>query len=230
MSAANRTYPIDVPNAPSAPNANAAAPAAYSDEVQRRINTLLAENAEYERRRALYRSPREEFESLSMFSPRTTEQSYRLLGLLLGAFPPAAYFIRLARYGLDPWNNGHPLFFLFFAFINAVCLFVGMGMGKVVGKKMRQLERASWLKMISYSSLLALFWAFVTGFAGTAVVFIVGGFVGVVFALPVALAAFPIFAAIHRLMERGHLIEQKHLAPIAYGISLTISAFILGYY
>ncbi|HEV7643933.1 MAG TPA: hypothetical protein VGO50_08345 [Pyrinomonadaceae bacterium] len=199
-------------------------------EIQRRINFLLAENAEYERRAALYRTAQEKTESLSMYRPQTTAEAYRMLGMLLGAFAPAAYFARFDGFGLGPWtNHGNPVLFFLLLFMNAVCIVVGLNMGKVVGRKMEKLSRSSWSKMLLFSLLMALFWAAVTGYAGGAIVFVVGGFFGVGFALPVALAAFPAFAVIHRLMERGHLVEKKHLLPIAYGISLTISAFILGF-
>jgi len=199
-----------------------------ADETNRRLTALLAENAEFARRRALYRDPREELDSLLMTSPRTVAQSYGMLGLFLGAFPPAAYFIRMAYYGL---GQGESIgLFLLFLIINAVCVLVGWKMGQVAGSQMLRYERRSWRKMIVFSLLWALFWAVVTGFVGGAIVFIVGGLFGAFFALPVALAAFPAFAVLHRLTERGGLIESKHLLPIAMGISLTISAFILGYH
>jgi hypothetical protein len=210
------------------------APTAYAGEsageIQRRINFLLAENAEYERRAALYRTTDEEIESLSMYKPQTNVDCYRTLGMLLGAFPPAAYFVHFGHYGLDLLNtNRNPVAFILLLFMNVVCIAVGLNMGKLIGRKMEKFERASWSKMLLFSLLMALFWAAVTGYAGGAIVFVVGGFFGLGLALPVALAAFPLFAVIHRLIERGHLIEKKHLLPVAYGISLTISAFILAY-
>jgi hypothetical protein len=221
MSAALRNKaasPTAITNFPSAPPA---------DETNGKINALLAENAEFERRRALYRDPREELDTFLMTSPQTTAQSYGTLGLLLGAFPPAAYFTRIVHYGLVQSESIG--LFLFLLLINAVCILVGWKIGKMIGNRMELVERSSWNKMIVFSLLWAIFWAVVTGFAGGAVVLIIGGFFGVIFALPVALAAFPAFAVIHRLLERGHLIEKKHLLPAAYGISLAISAFILGY-
>jgi hypothetical protein len=214
---------------PTVNTADTSGPGESAGEIQRRIDFLLAENAEYERRAALYRSRTEEFETLSMSRPQTTAECYRLLGMLLGAFAPAAYFARFDGFGLVPLTKqGNPILFFLLLFMNVVCIVIGLNMGKVVGKKMEKFSRASWSKMILFSLLMALFWAAVTGYAGGVIVFIVGGFFGIGFALPVALAAFPLFAVIHRLMERGYLIERKHLLPIAYGISLTISAFILG--
>jgi hypothetical protein len=165
-----------------------------------------------------------------MRKPQTTVQSYRTLGFLLGAFPPAAFFTRLGHYGLPTYHESANigLFFLFI-FMNAACMLVGWNMGRVVGKQMEKLERSSWSTMIVSSIMLALFWALVTGAAGGTIVFLIGGLAGIVFALPVAVAAFPTFAIFHRFLERGHLVERKHLLPVAYGISLAISAFILGY-
>lgn len=205
-------------------------PATSADAANGRLNAMLAENAEFERRRALYRDSREELDSLLMTSPQNTTQSYGTLGLFLGAFPPAAYFIRLGDYGMAEWNtSGSLLLFFFVLFMNAACAFVGYKIGQVIGQRMHRQERGPWSKMIAFSLLWALFWAAVTGFAGGAIVLIIGGFAGVIFALPVALAAFPAFAVLHRLIERGGLIERKHLLPVTMGISLSISAFILSY-
>ena len=166
-----------------------------------------------------------------MRNPKTTAQSYRMLGLLLGAFAPAAYFSRMGNYGLPVMDQtGNPALFFFFIFMNAICILVGLNTGTLVGRRMEKMARASWSKLILYSLSMALFWSVVTGAAGGAIVFIIGGVVGIFFALPVALAAFPAFAIAHRLLERGHFIERKHLLPVASGISLVIAAFILGYH
>ncbi len=200
---------------------------AAADEPDGRLNALLAENAEFARRRVLYRSYQEEIDALSMRSPLTAKQAYGYLGLFLGILPPAAYFIRMGGYGIDPnFYNPVPFFLLFF--MNAVCALVGWKMGKVLGDNIQKLERSSWSKMFGFVSLLALVWAAATGFAGGAIVFLIGGLFGAVFAAPVALAGFLMFAVVHRLMERGHLIEKANVLPMAVGISLIISAFILG--
>lgn len=162
-----------------------------------------------------------------MRTPLTAQQAYGYLGLFLGAFPPAAYFTRMG-YGFGPGEN--VLTVGLFIFMNAVCALVGWKMGKVFGGHVQKAERASWNNMILGVSLLALCWAIVTGFAGGAIFFIIGGVFGAVFATPVALAGFIMFAIVHRLLERGSLVEKAQALPLAFGISLTIAAFILGVY
>jgi hypothetical protein len=39
--------------------------------------------------------------------------------------------------------------------------------------------------------------------------------------------AFAAFAPLHRLLARGGMIDARHLAPLAWGINLAISALIL---
>jgi uncharacterized protein (DUF697 family) len=161
-----------------------------------------------------------------MRSPLTSAQAYGLLGLFLGTFPPAAYFIRAISYGLD--HNGSPIVFGMLLIMNALCALVGWKMGKVFGERAQRLERSSWSKMFLGISLIALGWAWVTGFSCGALVFVIGGLFGAFFAAPVALAGFALFSVLHRLMERGSLMERQHVLPVAVGISLTISAFIMG--
>jgi hypothetical protein len=161
-----------------------------------------------------------------MRSPLTATQAYWYLGLSLGAFPPVAFFIQMGGYGFK--YQFKPAIFLFFLFMNAVCAVVGWKMGRLFGDTAQKFERASWTKMIFGVTLLAIGWASVTGFAGGAIVFIIGGIFGALFAAPVALTGFLMFAALHRMLERGSLIERKHALPMAAGISLIIGAFILG--
>ena len=85
----------------------------------------------------------------------------------------------------------------------------------------------AWHKYVLSTLLMAVAWAVVTGAAGGAVGFIVGAFFGVVCAIPIALAAFPAFAVLHRLLSHGGMIEEQELWPLAFGVPLTIAALIL---
>ncbi len=69
--------------------------------------------------------------------------------------------------------------------------------------------------------------AIVTGAAGGLVCFGFGALFGPFFAVPVALAAFPVFATFHRLLSRGGMIEARSLWPLAYGVPGVIAATIL---
>jgi hypothetical protein len=196
------------------------------DETIRRLNILLAENDEFSRRHALYRDEYEESRMLTMRRPITAKKAYGTLGLFLGAFAPAAYFTKVG-YGLHPYDGNAA--FLILLFMNIICALAGYGMGRALGDLGAKAERLSWSQMIPAAMGVGLLWAIATGFLGGVIIFVVGGFAGAALAAPVALIAFPVFASLHRLVERGKMIELKHLLPIAAGIAMTIAAFILGY-
>lgn len=163
-----------------------------------------------------------------MLRPRSVEQAYGLLGFTLGTFPPAAIFTRLFGAQIMRADFDELIFVILLFAMNLVCAVTGYGMGRVFGKLNFQLERASWTKLLLLSPLVGLLWGIVTGAAGGIVFFGVGAFFGPFFAIPVSMIAFPVFAILHRLLERGGMIERRHSLPLAFGVSLTIAAFILG--
>lgn len=173
----------------------------------------------------MYRYEQEEFEASLMRLPMSPAKAYGIFGAMLGTFPPAAIFAQIFE---RPLGNGDAGLIALCVFMNLVCASVGYGMGKVTGKMMIELEKGSISKMIFLAPLVGSLWALVTGFSGAAIFFVIGGFFGAMIALPVGLAAFPVFAIFHRLMKRGAKIELKHLLPIAFGITAVIAALILG--
>jgi len=161
-----------------------------------------------------------------MSRPVSAEKAYGVLGLTLGTFPPAAIFTKIF------WNarfdEGTLVILALLFAVNLVCALAGYGMGRVLGKAVFELERKSWSMMFLVVPFLAVAWGITTGALGGLVFFGFGALFGPFFAVPVSLVAFTVFAVLHRLIETGGMIERKHLLPLAFGISLTISAFILG--
>lgn len=160
-----------------------------------------------------------------MRSPVAAKDAYAYFGLLLGLLPPAAIFGKAVKYGL---NENAAAVFAFCLLMNLTCAFVGKYIAGVFASTFTNLERKSWTKMLVLSSLLGFCWAIITGAAGGAIFFGVGAIFGMICAVPVGVAAFPAFAALHRILERGEEIEWKHFLPLAFGISTAVSAFILG--
>lgn len=190
-------------------------------EANARLELLLAANAEIERQKQLYRREEDKSAALAMAQPLSSPQAFGLFGALLGTLPPLSIFYRISNFRDGVW--------IVLSFLMAsMCAFVGYKLAKSLGNTFLNLERESWAKMLLVTSLLGTVWALATGAAGGAIFFGVGAIFGVIFALPVAFVAFPLFAILHRLLERGGNIERKHALPIAFGITLTISAYILG--
>ena len=164
----------------------------------------------------------------------TTEEAYAWFGTFLGLFPPFAIFARIVGGALAkeatwrlPTADGLLFWGLLFLGMNAVCCLVGRKMGASLGRRFGDPRRWRWPVFVSSSLLMAVAWGVVTGGAGGAVGFILGAFFGMACAVAVALAAFPAFAVLHRLLSHGGMIEERRLWPLAFGVPLTMTALIL---
>ena len=165
----------------------------------------------------------EERRALSMHRPLTTEQAYRWFGTFLGLLPPFALFNRTFLSA-----DGGGLFWVtLFVAMNVVCCLVGRWYGGVLGRWAGKPGTCERVGFVSVVFVMALGWSLVTGGLGGALFFGVGAAFGFVCALPVAFAAFPVFAILHRLISHGGMIEARHTWPLAFGIPLTIAAMIM---
>ncbi len=187
------------------------------------MNTLLALNAETARQKAMFRSDREKLEAELMKNPLTLEKTFSYFGLLLGAFPPAALFLRFAFEGkVEGWVFGVMLI------INLISAVVGFFSGKIVARLIRHLENNSWSAMLLALPFIGLLWGGVSGAAGGIVVFIFGAFFGAILGGMVGSVALPLFTIFHRLLKKGESIELKHFLPLAFGVTFIICGFIFG--
>ena len=198
-----------------------------SEMVRRRLDYLLAVNTETARQKAFYKSDKEKLEADLMKNPLNLEKTYAYFGLMLGAFPPAAIFIKYAVESKlfineDAWILG--VLFI----VNLVSAIVGYFSGKFIGKSVREVEKYSWWMMLLVSPFIGMFWGIMAGGAGGAVIFIFGAFFGAILGALVGGAALPVFTIFHRLLKKGDTIELKHFLPIAFGITFAICSFILG--
>lgn len=187
----------------------------------------MAINAQTARERSLYASEKEKIEAESMKNPLSSEQAFSYLGLLLGAFTPAAFFTRILLDGKnfrieDAWVLG--VMFV----VNLISAAVGFFSGKLIGMTVREVEKLSWTKMVLLLPFVGITWGILAGGAGGVIIFIIGAIFGALLGALVGAAALPIFTIFHRLLKRGDKIERKHFLPLAFGTSLIVSAFILG--
>jgi len=198
------------------------------DELTRqRLDALLKINAETAREKSLFASEIEKVEAGLMKNPLSNEQAFGYFGLLLGAFTPTALFLRIL---LDARNFPPDAAWVIgiFAVVTLISAIVGHFSGKLVGKIVRQIENFSWLKMILLLPFVGIIWGMMTGGAGGVIIFLIGAIFGGALGAAVGSVALSAFAIFHRLLKKGDRIDRKHFLPLAFGITLTISAFILG--
>jgi hypothetical protein len=192
-----------------------------------RLNTLLEINEKTARDKRLYKSEQEKLEAELMRHPLDTGKTFSYFGLMLGTFPPAAIFIKFLTE--SPEFRIENLWVLGVIFIiNIITATVGFFSGKLIGKMVRDVETYSWWLMLLLLPLIGMFWGVLAGGAGGVIVFLFGALFGGMFGAMVGGAALPVFAILHRLLKKGEAIEFKHFMPLAFGVTFTICAFILG--
>jgi hypothetical protein len=199
------------------------------NDVAVRIAWLKGEVARAENHAAAARAAVEWERAVSMEKPMSTEDAYAWFGTFLGLFPPFAIFVRIFGGGSN-WGGIPPAAFLWLALLlamNAACCVAGRKFGRLFGRGFGDPRARSWLGNLLFSAMIGGAWGAGTGALGGALFFLIGGIFGIVCAIPVALATFPIFAALHRAQSHGGMIEEGDLWPLAMGIPLTAAALIL---
>lgn len=165
---------------------------------------------------------------MMMRRPVSMRRTYALFGMLLGTFPPAAIFFKVFGSELSRQKFFLSWWLLLILAMNVACCLAGRFFGSKISLMLNGIERRSWTKKF----LLALFagwcWATGTGAAGGFVFYGFGAIFGALFAMPVGLLAFALFMPLHRSVARGGMIEARHLWPLACGVTMTLTALILG--
>ena len=198
-------------------------------EPESRLNRLLEANALEAHRRSLFRDAREEEQMLLMRHPLTARRAYARFGMLLGSLPPAIIFARMLGYGFTPPFAGDgALIFILCLAMNVVCCLTGRAMGSVLSRTLADMNRWSWSKMLLMLPFIGTAWGGVAGAAGGLVFFGFGALIGFACAVPVGMIAFTLFAPLHRLLARGGMIDARHFWPLACGVTMIVSALILG--
>lgn len=193
-----------------------------------RLDALLGLNAETAREKALFKSESEKTEAELMINPIAINKAFPYFGLVLGVFTPAAIFTRFLMdagnfRGEDSWVLG------VLAVVNLVTAVTGYFSGKLIAAMIEKIENYSWLSFAFLLPLIGILWGIMSGAAGGAVILIFGALFGALFGAAVGCAALPVFAIFHRLLKKGEFIELKHFLPLAFGVTFTICAFILGF-
>ncbi|MGI9036080.1 MAG: hypothetical protein ACR2GD_08585, partial [Pyrinomonadaceae bacterium] len=172
--------------------------------------------------KTLFQNYREQLDASLMKNPMSTEKTFAYFGLLLGFFPPASIFFKIFHQNIEPG-----MVFLL-VFVNLACADAGYFSGKLIGKMVSITENYSWSKMLLTLPLIGILWGILAGGVGGIFIFVIGAFIGAFIAAIIGSVAVPAFTIFHRLLKRGDMIERNQFLPLAFGVSLVVSAFILG--
>lgn len=205
---------------------------AWRSDIEERSSTLdhlLAANAAIAKRKALYPTERDRLEAAMMRHPISNEKTYAAFGLLLGSLPPASIFLRVLGYASDIRPEQFWIVALLLL-VNTGAALTGFFTGKFVGRSMNYLYALSFSKRLPLLVLIGLTWGIIAGAGGGVFFFVFGALFGAMIGGIVGAAALPIFAILHNFLRAGEVVDRRHFLPLAFGITLTICAFILGLY
>lgn len=161
---------------------------------------------------------------MAMRRPISMQRAYARFGMLLGALPPSAIFYKMFAREMAR----EPFMFLLILAMNVACCLAGRFFASKLSLMLNAFERRSWTKEFFMALLIGWLWGTGTGAAGGLIFFGFGAIFGALYAIPVALIAFALFVPLHRLLARGGMIEAGHLWPLACGVTMTLTALILG--
>lgn len=148
-----------------------------SEIVSARLNKLLSINEEIAREKSLYKSDQEKIEAQIMKNPLGFEKTFSYFGLMLGTFPPAAFFTKFAIESSSLNREEYWIFGILFV-VNLLTAVVGYFSGKLIAKMVRAIENYSWTQMLLLVPFVGLLWGFMSGGAGGVMIFIIGAFFG----------------------------------------------------
>ena len=194
-----------------------------------RLNQAAALDEQFQHRDAA-RQIHEQTKLALLKNPIEARIAWAQFGWLLGIVPPAAIFLKFFNYGF--YDGYHPRGYGFAAVLLAMNLlsgYAGRGVAKGMSRTLVECESGAWTLLLVLLPLMGLSWGMVTGAFGGLLLFGVGAIAGAAIAMPIGATAFLCFGILHRLISRAGFLERRYFLPLAWGICLTIAAFVLGW-
>ena len=195
--------------------------------TQQRLTNLLEINAGIAREKSLYRSDRERVEAGLMTKPIDSKKAFSYFGLLIGTMPPFALVFKIIS-ETAAVERMPVLFLVLLGAAGVTTGVVGYASGRFVPAAISGFGRFRLANHVVLLSLVGFVWGAVSGAIGGLFIFIIGAFVAAIAGGVIGAVTLPLLVAFHIALRRGDLIEVKHFLPVAFGITLSLCAFILG--
>ena len=161
-----------------------------------------------------------------MTRPIDSRRAFGYFGLMIGSLPPLALFEKLS---LLPHAQPDAILLLIAA-AGLVTGIVGFQIGRAyVPGTLRYISGFSLPNRFALWSVLGLVWGGISGAAGGLFIFLIGSIFAAIAGGIVGMVAVPIMVALHSTVRVGDFVEAKHFLPIAFGVTLSLCAFILGF-
>ena len=195
--------------------------------VEQRLAELLKLNAEIGREKKIYRSDSERIQARLMTRPIDSRKAFSYFGLVIGSLPPFALVFKIIGETMPAQRI--PILFLTLLAVAGIATGVsGYASGRFVPSLVSRVSQFRLPNRLALISLIGLAWGTVSGALGGLFIFLVGSIFGGIAGGVIGAVTLPILVAFHSALRTGDFIEIKHFLPIAFGITLTLCALILG--
>lgn len=193
--------------------------------ILERLESLIAENERHELALAGGEPADDEFEAALMKRPVSTKHALSYFGVAIGSIIPASILgLMLA--------NANPSNAFVFTVLSVLAVVTtsatGFFTGRKVGEIVHRIEQFNVFGMFGLAILTGLVWGIVSGGFGGMFLFGIGLFPGAILGGIAGGVLLPFFTLFHRGLKKGDMIELSHLLPIILGLTLIVSASILG--
>jgi hypothetical protein len=195
--------------------------------VEQRLAALLDLNAERAYEKELFRSERDRIEAALMSRPIESKKVFAYFGLMIGSLPPFALVFNVIG-SIAPTEGGPLLFLVLLTAAGIATGIAGYASGKYVPSALRRISKFSFPNRVALMSLTGFAWGAVSGAIGGLFLFIIGSVFAAIAGGFIGAVALPVLVALHTPLRHGDCVELKHFLPIAFGITLSLCALILG--
>ena len=195
--------------------------------AQQRLAILLEANETISRQRSLYRTDWERIEASLMTSPIDSKKAFSHFGFMIGIMPPATVAIR-AMEGASPGESFAVVFIVLLLLASVATGIAGFFVGKSVPAAIDSVRSFRLPNRLAMFAVIGMVWGAGAGAVGGFFLLVVGSiFAGLAGAIVGAFTV-PLMAIAYEALRLGDRMEMKHFLPVAFGITLSVCALIIG--
>ena len=160
-----------------------------------------------------------------MTRPIDSRQAFGYFGLMIGSLPAFAIALKILTVGS---SNAAGMAVLFMA-VGIGSGLTGLGLGRrCIPGFLSYSSNFALPNRVALMIVMGIVWGALSGAVGGLVFILVGSIPGAILGGMVGAVVVPIMVGLHSCVRVGDFIEMKHFLPIAFGITLSICAVLLG--
>lgn len=197
-------------------------------EVEQRLAALLFANAVVARDRRIFRNDRERLEAALLVRPTESKRVFAYFGFMISVMPATTIAVRVASFG-DSMDPSQLLFVILILGAALLSGTVGYATGKCIPAIIESVGSFRVPNRLAMYSLVGFIWGAIAGSTGGLLLFVLGSIVAGLLGAVVGAITVPILVLAFEGLRRGDSIELKLFLPIAFGITLSVCAFMLGF-